>query len=184
MDPFLGEIRLFAGNYAPQGWHICDGSSLPISQNEALYSLIGTTYGGDSVNFNLPDLRGKVPVGKGQLLGGANYVLAAKGGTSQVQLNATNNPPHTHLLNAVQVNGTTSDPTGNKVLAKSVLKDNTVYANVKNYDTLPSGTTEPDSPLNANAIQAQGNSMPHNNMMPYTVMNYIIALEGIYPSPQ
>ena len=181
MDNYIGEIRLFAGNYAPEGWHFCDGSSLLISDYEALYALLGDLYGGDNVRFNLPDLRGRVPVGIGQLAGGSNYKLGDKGGASQVTLMTEQMPAHNHTLQAYTTDATTGDPTGSKVFAKSIPQDST-YADVKYYDILPASQTGPDAVLNPLSVQPVGSGLAHNNMMPYGAINYIIALNGIFPT--
>lgn len=181
MDYYIGEIRLFAGNYAPEGWHLCDGSSLPISGNEALYSLLGNLYGGDQASFNLPDLRGRVPVGIGKLTGGNDYTLGAKGGAQQVTLIPAEMPAHNHPLQAYTTDATTGDPTGSKVFAKSKPQDST-YTDVKYYDTLPASQTVPDAIMNISSVQPAGSGLAHNNMMPYGVINYIIALNGLYPT--
>lgn len=181
MDNYIGEIRLFAGNYAPDGWHLCDGSLLPISNYEALYALIGNLYGGDRVNFKLPDLRGRVPIGIGQLNGGIEYALGAIGGTDQVTLATGQMPAHNHTLQAYTTDATTGDPTGSKVFAKSIPQDST-YADVKYYDTLPASQTGPDAVLNPLSVQPVGSGLAHNNMMPYGAINYIIALNGIFPT--
>ncbi len=181
MDNYIGEIRLFAGNFAPEGWHFCDGSSLRVSEYQALYALIGNLYGGDQVSFNLPDLRGRVPVGIGQLAGGSNYTLGAKGGSNQVTLATGQMPAHNHTLQAYTTDATTGDPTGSKVFAKSKPQDST-YTDVKYYDTLPATQKGPDSVLNPLSVQPVGSGLAHNNMMPYGAINYIIALNGIFPT--
>lgn len=166
-EPFLGEIKLFAGNYAPQGWAYCDGSSLSIASNDALYSLIGTTYGGDGVNnFNLPDLRGRVPVHKGP-----TYQLGLMDGRESVVLTPDQMPPHTHALNATTTVGQESgnpSPAGN-VLAAGI-------DGLQMYRTSP-----PSQALNAGSVTPVGGGQPHENRQPFIAMNYIIALEGIYP---
>jgi microcystin-dependent protein len=161
--PYLGEIKLFAGTYAPQGWATCDGQTLPISDYSALFSLLGTTYGGDGqTTFNLPDLRGRVPLHLGN-----GYIQGGLGGTETVSLTAAQLPAHTHTLVAT---GTPNGkiPTGN-VLAKS--DGESPY--------LQSGTPVA---MQANAISSTGGSLPHDNLQPFLVITFIIALEGVYPS--
>lgn len=180
MDCYIGEIKMFAGNYAPSGWLICDGSTLPIQGNEALYTLLGTTYGGDGrTTFALPDLREKVVVGNGQL-GTTNYVTGSTGGANTVTLTIANMPPHNHTLNAYADTATTASPTGTNILAVSVPQGAT-YTSAKLYATLPAGTTEPDSPLDTVAVSSSGGSTPHDNLMPYLTINYIISKTGIFP---
>ncbi len=183
MEPYLGEIRLFAGTYAPRGWAFCDGRQLSVSEYATLFSLLGTTYGGDGVTkFQLPKIQNRVVVGTGQFFNGDNYVLGGTGGQSTVALRAANVPTHSHSLIGCQINATTAEPSGKSVLANSVPDGSTGgYTSVKFYASLPTGTLKPDSPLNPNVVQPAGNSTPHNNMMPYLTMNYIIALTGLYP---
>lgn len=190
MDYYIGEIRAFAGNYAPQDWAICDGSALPISGNEALYSLLGDLYGGTAgQTFNLPDLRVKLPVGAGTIspTGGSDtYVLAGTGGATQVTLTPANLPPHTHTLQGINTPATSSSPTGN-MLAASNGNNSTVtpaYPDVNLYTPLPlpaGGTTTPNATLGAAAIGNTGLGQGHPNMMPYVCANFIIAIRGIYP---
>jgi microcystin-dependent protein len=192
MDYYLGEIRAFAGNYAPEDWALCNGATLPINGNEALYSLLGVTYGGDGVtNFNLPDLRVKLPVGAGTITpqgGTGNYVLAASGGATAVTLTPAELPPHTHTLKGINTPATSSSP-ANNMLAASNGNNSTVtppYPDVNLYTTLPlpaGGTTTPNATLGVNAIGNTGNNQAHQNMMPYLVVNFIIAIKGLYPQP-
>jgi len=189
MDYYLGEIRLFAGDYATDGWHICDGSSLPINGNEALYSLIGTTYGGNATSFNLPDLRGKLPVGTGVISGGTNnYVLGQGGGVTEVTLTEATTPAHTHNFNVSTADATTGSPI-NGFLASTNGNNSTLqppYPNVKLYMPLPTGVTQPNTTLDADAASYNfdGETQPHNNLMPYLCINYIIAITGLFPNPQ
>lgn len=168
--PYVGEIRIFAGNFAPAGWLFCAGQLLPISENETLFQLIGTTYGGDGQEtFALPDLRGRIPVHQGQGAGLQNYVLAQQTGVEQVTVTTNQMPVHTHALLASQTIGG-SAIAQNNVLAKSTA--------VKLYiqDT-------PTTPLVASMLGPQGGSQPHSNFQPYLCLNFIISLFGIYPSP-
>jgi microcystin-dependent protein len=163
MDSFLGEIRMFAGTYAPEGWAFCDGSLLPISGNEALYSLLGTTYGGDGqTNFRLPDLRGRVPIHKN-----ATYPIGAASGTETVTLIPGQMPPHTHRAAVQSAAAEKPSPTGN-VWATSPTKQ---FANAT-----PSGAMHPGTVL------AAGGSQPHGNIMPFQCVNFIIAVQGEYPT--
>ena len=170
-EPFIGEIVLFAGNFAPRGWAFCQGQLLSIAQNTALFSILGTTYGGDGrVTFALPDLRGRVPLGQGQGPGLSNYVLGEQSGTENVTLLITEIPQHTHLLTCLNGDGDKQTPVGN-VLANDGAGGANPYS-----DQTPSGVM---SPL---AVQPAGGSQPHNNLQPYLALDYIIAMEGIFPS--
>jgi microcystin-dependent protein len=165
-DPFVGEIRLFAGNFAPRGWAFCQGQLLPISQNTALFSLLGTTYGGDGRStFALPDLRGRVPVGFGQGPGLSNYNLGQKSGTETVTLNISQLPAHMHTvenLSELSFKSSPADKSDTKVLVTSSTAGSTPAANVKTTST--------------------GASQAISNVQPVLGMNYIIALQGIFPS--
>jgi microcystin-dependent protein len=169
---FVGEVRLVGFNFAPDGWSTCQGQTLAISGNEALFSLIGTTYGGNGQsNFNLPNLCGRVPVHQGNQ-GSNNYVLGAAGGSENVILAANNLPSHTHTLMAsANSTGGVNTPAGN-----------VVGGTVKMFTTIasPLGPTDPMSA--AMITLAPGGSMPHNNLQPYLVLNWIISLQGIFPS--
>jgi microcystin-dependent protein len=162
-DPFVGEIRMFGGNFAPRGWAFCDGSVLPISQNEALFSLIGTTYGGDGQStFNLPDLRGRLPIHQG-----GGFVIGQSAGTEAVTLTLNQIPQHTHAVSA-RTSATAGSPSG------------AVYGG--NTTTTIYTANPPSAQMNAAMVGIGGGSQPHDNMMPYGVVSFIIALEGIYPS--
>ena len=170
--PFIGEIRMFGGNFAPLGWALCAGQAIPIAQNDALYSLIGTTYGGDGVTtFNLPDLRGRVPVHQGTLAGGASYTIGQQAGAEQVTLTLAQTPIHTHAAQAQSANGTQAGP-GNGVWATELDSNLTPFS----VNQTPSGV------MNSACLGATGASQPHDNVMPYLAIYFIIALEGIYPS--
>ncbi|WP_274366126.1 phage tail protein [Paenibacillus thermotolerans] len=169
-DQYVGEIRMFAGNYAPQGWAICDGSTLLINDCEALYTLIGTTYGGDGqTNFKLPDLRGRIPIFAGQNpKTGTSYALGQQGGIERVTLTLDQLPEHTHPANA-QSNGSGNVNTPvNAFWAAST---------VNQYSK-----ANADIVMNSNAISTEGAGQQHDNMMPYLAVTFIIALIGIYPS--
>ncbi|MBD2386866.1 phage tail protein [Cylindrospermum sp. FACHB-282] len=164
-EPFIGQIILFAGNYAPKGWALCQGQILSISQNQALFSILGTTYGGNGqTTFGLPDLRGRFPIGTGQGPGLTNRDLGELAGSER--LTASQLPAHTHQLNGTVSAATSGDPTG-KLLANS---------RASTY-----GTGSPVA-LSASSISAGGSASPSETMPPYQGLNYIIALEGIYPS--
>ena len=189
MDNFLGEVRIFAGNYAPVGWAFCNGALQSISQESALFALLGTTYGGDGITtFALPDLRVRIPLNQGNLAGGESYVIGETGGTPNVTLLQNNMASHTHALLATTSAATTSDPTAN--LLAQTNGDNSVkqppYPDVKLYTTLPlpSGPSAPNVTLDPAALTLTGGTLPHDNMMPYVCVNYIIALNGIFPSFQ
>ena len=161
---------MFAGNFAPSGWMFCDGQQLPISENETLFQLIGTTYGGDGEStFALPDMRGRVPIHIGTGTGGTTYQLGEAAGVEQVTLTAQQIPNHGHQWLASTGGGTSNTPQNNVVAAPPVTK---LYR-----------ATAPGDPLPANTIQPAGGSQPHDNLMPHTTVNYIISLFGIFPSP-
>jgi microcystin-dependent protein len=168
-QPYVGEIRMFAGNFAPAGWAFCDGSLLPISEYETLFQLIGNTYGGDgNQTFGIPDLRGRLPIHMGQGPGIANnYSLGQAGGTESVTLTNNQIPAHNHLLMVSGTAASASSPQGN-LLANAT-------ANLYLRD-VPSDT------LNTGAINSAGGSQPHDNMMPYLCVSFIISLFGIYPN--
>lgn len=174
MDGTIGEIRLFAGNFAPRNWAFCAGQLMSISQNTALFSILGTTYGGNGqTTFALPDLRGRVPVGTGQGPGLSNKDLGQLAGVETVTLSTTQMPAHNHLVNVNSGAGTSGAPNGN-FIAGAV--DATANA-------LPSFATAANAnTLNAGSIANTGGSQPHENMPPYLGLNYIICLFGIFPS--
>jgi microcystin-dependent protein len=168
---FIGEIRMFGGNYAPVQWAMCNGQLLPIDQNDALFSLIGTTYGGDGrTTFQLPDLRGRVPVHMGAGPGLTNRIICQKFGTESVTLTVDNLPTHMHGLTAASGNGTSNNPSGN-ILAAST-------GTVSIYN---SGSSAPVK-MNPAAVGNTGGSQSHSNLMPTLCVNFIISLYGIYPS--
>jgi microcystin-dependent protein len=168
MDAYVGEIRLFAGSYAPTNWAICDGSVLNINSNPTLYSLLGTTYGGDgSTTFALPDLRGRVPVHFGQLSGGSYYNIGQKSGSEIAALSQTNLPSHSHTLSGANVTGNLDNPSGN------------VLANTNAYVVNPDPTTI--AAMDANSVTQPGGNSAHNNVMPFQVLNYIICAQGLFP---
>jgi microcystin-dependent protein len=175
-SPYIGAVVLFAGNFAPRGWALCQGQLLSIAQNTALFSILGTTYGGDGrVTFGLPDLRGRVPLGNGQGPGLQPYELGEMSGSENVTLIQTEMPAHNHLVNTNNTGGSTPTPDG-AYLAKST--------GTFQGDALVLGAytnAAPDSTLAPNSVGIAGGSQPHNNMQPFLCMNYIIALEGLFP---
>ena len=163
-EPFLGSIIMFGGNFAPRGWALCNGQILPIAQNTALFSLLGTTYGGNGqTTFALPDLRGRVPVHPGQGPGLSSYSLGQSAGAESITLTAAEMPAHTHSQPATNADQNTNRPNG------AVPARGGVYA----------GSTDGSA---FDATTVAGGSQPHSNLQPYLAVNYIIALEGIYPS--
>ncbi|QHS55837.1 phage tail protein [Mucilaginibacter sp. 14171R-50] len=178
MEPYLGEIKIFAGSFAPSGWFFCDGTTLAISQYSALFSLLGTTYGGDGMQtFNLPDLRGRTPIhaGNGQGRGVSKYVQGQIGGVENVTLTVQQMPAHTHVINAVSTDGTALTPTG--AYPATSPGDPLTGAGVNIYST-----ATPDVTMNNGTLTPAGGSQPVNVVTPYLGINYIIAWQGIYPS--
>ena len=169
-QPYVGEIRMFAGNFAPAGWMLCEGQLLPISENETLFQLIGTAYGGDGEEtFGVPNLSGRVPVHQGQGPGLTNRTIGELGGVETVTLTTGQLAGHSHALLASKNVGTNSNP-GGQVLATGT--------NVLLFRAIA-----PNSPMAANVIGPDGGSQPHENLMPYLAISFIISLFGIFPSP-
>ena len=165
-QPYVGEIRMFAGNFAPAGWMFCAGQLLPISENETLFQLIGTTYGGDGEStFALPDLRGRLPVHQGN-----GFILAETGGAETITLTTTQIPTHSHPLLA----------TGNT--ATSFAAPGQVFAASTGATISPYGTDNPKTPLSPQMVGSVGGSQPHSNFQPYLCVSFIISLFGIFPS--
>ncbi len=163
--PYVGEIRLAGFNFAPVGWAFCDGSLLSIAENDVLFNLIGTTYGGDGqTTFALPDLRGRVPMHQS-----SGHVLGEKSGAETVTLTTAQLPSHTHLPQADANTSTSSDPTGH------------IWAQAQAARPYVAGTSA-NTPMNAAAMGSTGGSQPHDNMLPFVAVNFIISLFGIYPS--
>jgi len=178
-EPFVGGIYIVGFNFAPNGFQMCNGQLLSISQNTALFSLLGTTYGGNGTsNFQLPNLQGRVPIHQGQGAGLSPYVLGETLGVESVTLLSSQMPSHAHLVNANKEAGTTATPGSTTYLAagpstgsgpnSSALKTYTINAN--------------DATLHPNSIAATGGNQPHENRQPMLVVNYIIAMVGIFPS--
>src|SRR6202790_1902540 len=168
-QPYVGEIKMFGGNFAPAGWMFCDGQTLPISEFETLFNLIGTTYGGDGQStFNLPDLRGRFPMHQAAI-SGVNFVLAEQGGTETVTLTTAQIPQHAHPAICSSGGGNSGTPVG-KFWSTDPLGNTAAY------------TTASDSQMAAGAIGTTGNSQPHDNMKPFLAVSFIISLFGIFPS--
>jgi microcystin-dependent protein len=169
MDPFVAEIRIFPFNFAPKGWAFCDGQILPLSQNTALFSLLGTTYGGDGKsNFALPNMQGNAPMHPGQGPGLSLHDLGETGGSETVSLLESEMPAHSHAFKAVNTDGISQSPE-DQLMAGGV-------GGIAQYAT-PGALTQ----LSGNAIAPAGGDQPHNNMQPYLTLNFCIALQGVYP---
>lgn len=162
-QPYVGEIRMFGGNFAPAGWALCNGQLMPIADNDVLFNLIGTTYGGDGQNtFGLPDFRGRVPVHMG-----SGYTIGQLAGSETVTLTTQQIPVHTHVPQANSASQADT-PNGN------------VWATASG--TTPYEVSPGNAQMNNSILQQTGGSQPHDNMIPYLVVNYIISLYGVYPS--
>lgn len=163
-EPFLSEVRIFSFGYAPKGWAFCNGQLLPINQNQALFSLLGTTYGGDGrVNFALPDLRGRVPMHTGN-----GHTLGEKAGEQAHTLISSELPAHTHIVNGTSTNANLQTPTTTSLWAAGA-----VDAGYRN---------SPNTLMDPGTVTPVGGNQPHLNMSPYLVLNFSIALQGIFPS--
>ncbi len=170
-EPFVGEIRMFGGNFAPRGWAFCDGQLLAVSQNDALFSLFGTIYGGDGrTTFGLPDLRGRIPIHAGTGPGLSNRRLGAKSGKETETITVDELPNHNHTISGNNASGNSAVPTGH--FARDATANNL-------YVTALSATT---STMHPNMLTGNGGSRTHNNLMPFLCVNFIVALFGIYPS--
>lgn len=183
MAPYIGEIRIFGGNFAPAGWAFCNGQLMPISENDALFNLIGTTYGGDGQEtFALPDLRGRVPVHMGTGSDGINYLIGEMGGTEEVTLTVQQIPNHSHKLKGAgllamgSVKGNSSNPTSRY---PAMVPGTNLYST-----TIKDGLfmEDPNVANPSSILSPSGGSQPHNNMQPYLAVNFIISLYGIFPS--
>jgi microcystin-dependent protein len=164
-QPYVGEIRMFGGNFAPAGWMFCEGQLLPISENETLFQLIGTTYGGDGEStFSLPDLRGRLPIHQGN-----GFILAETGGAEQITLTASQIPAHSHPFLASAAVANQSTP-ANSLIAQSTAAD----LFIEDIATVN---------LSASMVNPVGGTQPHTNFQPYLCVNFIISLFGIFPSP-
>jgi microcystin-dependent protein len=165
-QPYVGEIRMFGGNFAPVGWAFCNGQALPISENEVLFQLIGTTYGGDGQEtFNLPNLQGRVPIHMG-----SGFTIGQSGGVSSVTLSSQQMPAHGHPL------------LGSTATAAGTNPQNTVFAHLPDAGVQSAyGSTAPFGAIDNSSVSQIGGSQPHDNMQPYLTVNFIISLYGIYP---
>lgn len=164
-QPYVGEIRMFAGNFAPVGWQLCEGQLLPISEYETLFQLIGTTYGGDGQEtFALPDLRGRLPIHQGN-----GFILAETGGAEEITLSVGQIPSHTHVMLANPQSATETNPSSNAVPASP---------GALIYNNLP-----PFGVMSPQIVGPVGGSQPHSNFQPYLCVNFIISLYGLFPSP-
>jgi microcystin-dependent protein len=167
-EPYIGEIRMFAGNFAPVGWMFCEGQTLPISENDALFTLIGTTYGGDGQEtFNLPNLASRIPIHMGTGPDGTTYQIGEMAGTEQETLTTQQMPIHTHPLLASSAGGNVNTPGGNITGESAAVK---IYLE----DT-------PSLAMNPQAISPVGGSQPHENTQPFLCINFIISLFGVFP---
>jgi microcystin-dependent protein len=167
-EPYIGEIRMFGGNFPPAGWALCNGALMAISENDALFTLIGTTYGGDGQStFGLPDLQGRVPIHQGTL-SGTTFTIGEVAGTESVTLTTQQIPSHTHPMLGSADPATTLNAQGNVLSGTATA---TPYFNIT-----------PATPLNGQAVTPVGGNQPHENMQPYIVIEYIISLFGIFPS--
>ena len=165
-QPYVGEIRMFAGNFAPLGWMFCEGQLLPISENDALFTLIGTTYGGDGqTTFGLPDLRGRIPIHQGN-----SFILAETGGAEQITLTVNQIPAHSHAMVA------------STNVAQDTSPQNKVTGQIGG-GALPYIQDVTDSNMSPQAVSSVGGSQPHTNFQPFLCVNFIISLFGIFPSP-
>jgi microcystin-dependent protein len=168
-DPFVAEIRIFPFNFAPKGWAFCDGQILPISQNTALFSLLGTTYGGNGQStFALPNVQGNAPMHPGQGPGLSLHDLGETGGTQFVSLLQSEMPAHNHFISASAADGNTGSPAGSKVA---------LGVGVNMYTATPN----PLAAMNLSALAPVGGDQPHNNMQPFLTLNFCIALQGVFP---
>lgn len=171
-QPFVGEIRMFGGTFAPAGWAFCDGSLQPISENDTLFNLIGTTYGGDGQEtFALPDLRGRLPMHQGQGAGLSNRLIGESSGAENTTLAVQHIPAHNHSLMGSTDQGTASAPQGAAPASLPAAGTASAY-----------GTKNPQGTLDPSSLTSAGGSQPHENMQPFTVVSFIISLFGIFPS--
>jgi microcystin-dependent protein len=167
-QPYVGEIRMFAGNFPPSGWMFCEGQLLPISENETLFQLIGTTYGGDGQStFALPDLRGRIPIHMGN-----GFILAENGGVEEITLTIQQIPAHSHTFLATSDAASTAAPAPSETFARALASTITPY-----------GTDAPNVNMSPQMIGSDGGSQPHTNFQPYLCIDFIISLFGIFPSP-
>jgi microcystin-dependent protein len=172
-SPYVGEIRMFGGNFPPAGWAFCDGQLMSIAENDTLFSLIGTTFGGDGQQtFGLPDLRGRLPVHQGTDSTGQAWTLGQLTGAEEVALTAAEMPAHSHFAMGSSDQASSSDPTGAVLATLSAAGTQSAY-----------GTRSPTGALDPSSVTFAGGSQPHSNLMPYACVSFIISLFGVYPSP-
>jgi len=177
-DPYVGQISMTGFNFAPVGWALCNGQTLAINQNQALFALIGTTYGGNGVStFQLPNLQSEVPIHQGTGAGLSTYVIGETGGTENVTLLYNNMPIHNHTVGVSTASGTTGSPSGNLLGVTNGGSDRTPAAGNLDFVTSAANAT-----LAATAVSTAGGNIPHTNIQPYLTINFIIALVGIFPS--
>ena len=178
-QPYVGQILMFGGNFAPVGWMLCAGQLLPISENETLFQLIGTTYGGDGQStFGLPDLRGRVPIHMGTGNGLSTYVIGQAAGVESVTLNTQQIPTHNHFANAANSSGNSKTPQGT-ILANEGGADADKVSIYAPWDNDPANMTT----MLPAMVQQTGGNQPHENRQPLLVLNFIISLFGVFPSP-
>ncbi|HYC92387.1 MAG TPA: tail fiber protein [Thermoanaerobaculia bacterium] len=164
-QPYVGEIRMFAGNFAPAGWMFCEGQLLPISENETMFQLLGTTYGGDGQStFALPDLRGRIPIHQGN-----GFILAETGGAEEITLTVNQIPAHSHPYLGAAIAGDQISPAG--------------AMSANSFNVTPYINSSPDGNMNPGAVGPVGGSQPHTNFQPYLCVDFIISLFGLFPSP-
>lgn len=178
-QPYVGQILMFAGTFAPAGWMICQGQTIPISENETLFNLIGTTYGGDGQStFQLPDMQGRVPVHMGQGGGLSNYVIGQSGGVESVTLNVQQIPQHNHMVYTNNNQGSVSTPNSGTIMSSQNIGNGSNTPNM--FAPYAAGTvvTMPNT-----TVQNTGGSQPHENIQPILTVTYVISLFGVYPSP-
>jgi microcystin-dependent protein len=174
-QPFVGEIRMFGGNFAPVGWAFCNGSLLPISENPVLFQLIGTTYGGDGQStFALPNLQSRIPIHVGP-----GFALGQSGGPETVALTTIQLPAHTHVVTATASPGSATPTPGGNVIADENLPS---PPNLQPFTFTPYVNNANQRTLGSNSIQSTGGSQPHDNMVPFLVVSFIISLFGVFPS--
>jgi microcystin-dependent protein len=171
-NPYIGEIRMFGGNFAPAGWAFCEGQLMPIAENDALFSLLGTTYGGDAqTTFGLPDLRGRLPMHQRTDSSGPPWILGQAAGAEQITLTVNEMPAHSHFAMGSADRASSNDATGAVLATLSAAGTQSAY-----------GTRSPTGALDPTSLTSAGGSQPHPNLMPYACVSFIIALFGIYPS--
>lgn len=177
-QPFLGMIAAFGFSFPPRGWMSCYGQIISIQQNTALFSLLGTFYGGNGqTTFALPDLRGRTLIGQGQGPGGADYVIGESGGVENITLNVANLPAHNHVYNVVTTAGDSADPTNNRLAASPKTGSGPNATSLKNYSTATSNAI-----MNSGTIGSTGSNAAFTNMQPFLAVTYSVAMQGIFPS--